>query len=102
MKKNTTRKTTLIIGFNDKDAKKQLLSDEKINEIIAGCIAEYYEGATFSDCTGIYKGMPEKSKRVEVLFSTEKKDAALCEYLKKALNQECVYIEVEEVAARFA
>ena len=102
MEKTTTRKTTLIVGFNDKDTKTQLLSDTKILNILIGCVAEFYEGATFSSCTGMYKGMPEKSEKIEILYSDAAKDAALIEYIKKALNQEAIYLQVEKIAACFA
>lgn len=95
------RKSTFTIGFNDKDAKRQIMSDEKITETIIKAVSEYYDGATFSESRGIYRGMIEKSLRVEVLDAEEPRDMLLMNELLKALNQESIAYEVAEVNAIF-
>lgn len=92
------RKSTFYIGFNDKDAHRQIFTDEKIIGIIDRVILRSYpNGATLTEARGIYRGEVEKSIKAEVLFSEEGADCAVMDELLKALNQESIAIQIEEV-----
>ena len=89
----SVKKSIFIIGFNDKDTHKQIFTDQKCMEIITNCVAEFYDGATFSNCCGMYKGEMEKSVKIEILWSSEQKDILFMDLVKKAMNQESIYYE---------
>lgn len=101
MKMDKIRKSTFLIGLNDKDEKRQIITDGAARRIIENAFARRYDGATFSEAVGLYMGGFENSIRVEVLWSESAKDAAICEELKKALNQDCIYLEVADVCAAY-
>ena len=95
-------KTVFSIGLNDQDKKIQLMSDGRALEIICDAIARNYpDGATLYEARGIYKGVFEKTIRVEVYEAKPDEAArvAFMEEVKKALNQESIAYEVAEVNA---
>jgi hypothetical protein len=92
------RKTTLSIGFNDKDTKKQEIASDKIKAIITGELLKYYGGFTMWDTYGAYTHdngdvVVESGCCVVLYFTDEQKDFMLCESLKKQLNQESIAVE---------
>lgn len=94
-------KSILIVGLNDKDAKKQIIPTDDALEIIYNTLSMFYEGATVSRVDGFYQGMHEASVKLEILNSDAEADSKLAEALKIALNQECVYYERAKVDAAF-
>ena len=67
------RKTTLTIGFNDKDTKKQ----------------DTYGAYTHDDGNVVI----ESGCCVVLYFTDEQKDSMICESLKRQLNQESIAVE---------
>ena len=92
-------KITVIAGLNDKDRKNQDHTiEEAYNRIIQVLHAHNVDGATFTECKGLYihdDGTPvfENSIKIELLFITAETANAICDGLKIALNQEAVVLE---------
>jgi hypothetical protein len=68
----TTEKTiikySMNIGKNDKDTHAQIISDNDFLQIVyCELNASGIDGATFSDCVGIYNGEIEKSMQVDII-----------------------------------
>lgn len=73
----TTEKTftkyTLNIGKNDKNKHAQIISDNDFLQIIyCELNANGIDGATFSDCVGIYNGEIEKALQIDIIDLDEK------------------------------
>ena len=92
----TTEKTivkySLNIGKNDKNAHTQIISDNDFLQIIyCELNANGIDGATFTDCIGIYNGEIEKSLQVDIIdFEqniTPKKIKTISANLCEKLNQ---------------
>lgn len=92
-------KYTVIAGLNDKDTKKQEITiAEAYNHIINALKNNGAEGATLTECKGLYihdDGTPvfENSIKIELLFIEYEAVKAIANELKKTLNQEAVVIE---------
>ena len=100
------KKTSFYIGLNDKDEKKQIISTEKAQKIIECIFYDIIGGATIYSGTGIYTHEDGK-KIIENTFICEVFDISMdyvkviCEYLKKALNQESIAVNVTEFESMF-
>ena len=100
------KKDILFLGLNDKDAKIQLINTLEAYKVVMNSVAGVgYEGATVSECTGFYTHASgdfviEKSLRIEILFSDEKKTLKLIDILKNAFNQESIALQHEEVESK--
>ena len=98
----TQTKTTLYVGANDKDTKRQKIADDKQREIIAGVCYDHTDGATIYTGTGIYKHgdgakVSEKSTIV-ILYNVAQFDImTICQKIKTALNQESIAVEYTQV-----
>lgn len=101
------KKHTLFIGLNDKDSKLQEITTldayKIINRVIIGV---GYDGCTISESMGIFKHESgevvfEKSLRVEILYSEDKKTMDAIKQLKTLLNQESIGLQVEQVTSQF-
>lgn len=73
----TTEKTivkySMNIGKNDKNAHTQIISDSDFLQIIyCELNANGIDGATFSDCVGIYNGEIEKSLQIDIIDFEQK------------------------------
>ena len=82
---------TLIVGLNDKDSKKQEVSNAKARKIIMGIVGD----CTMSDALGHYTHedgtqVKEKSIKVEMLFKGDNEVIEFAHRIKKELNQESV------------
>ena len=92
-------KFTVIVGLNDKDTKKQEVRHEQAyNRIIKILHNNGVEGATFTECKGLYihengEAVFENSIKIELLFIEETAVKNICKELKIALNQESVIME---------
>lgn len=71
MEKTTAKtftKYTLNIGKNDKNKHTQIISDNDFLQIVyCEMNANGIDGATFTDCIGIYNGEIEKSLQVDII-----------------------------------
>lgn len=71
MEKTTTKvftKYTMNIGKNDKNTHAQIISDNDFLQIVyCELNASGIDGATFSDCIGVYNGEIEKSLQVDII-----------------------------------
>ena len=90
--KKTIVKYSLNIGKNDKNAHTQIISDNDFLQIIyCELNASGIDGATFTDCIGIYNGEIEKSLQVDIIdFEqniTPKKIKTISANLCEKLNQ---------------
>ena len=76
MEKTTAKtftKYTLNIGKNDKDTHTQIISDNDFLQIVyCEMNANGIDGATFTDCIGIYNGEIEKALQVDIIDLDEK------------------------------
>lgn len=85
-------KYTLNIGKNDKDTHAQIISDNDFLQIVyCELNASGIDGATFSNCIGIYNGEIEKALEVDIIdFDgkiTPKKIKTISANLCEKLNQ---------------
>lgn len=88
----TMTKYSMNIGKNDKDTHAQIISDNDFLQIVyCELNANGIDGATFSDCIGIYYGEIEKALQVDVIdFEqkiTPKKIKTISANLCEKLNQ---------------
>lgn len=92
-------KFTIIAGLNDQITKKQEISTtEAYNRILTVLKNNGVEGATFTECKGLYihedgEAVFENSIKIELLFITESIAKAICKELKERLNQEMIVLE---------
>lgn len=85
------KKHTLLIGLNDKDTKKQIISMSKAKRIIMNVCGD----CTISNAYGCYthedgQQVHEKCLRVEMLFKADNEVISYAKQLKKDLNQESI------------
>lgn len=89
---------TLMVGLNDKDTKKQIISNDKARQVILGICGD----CTVSDALGQYthdngEVVQEKSLRVDMLFKELAEVVEYAKQIKKALNQESVALSYTEI-----
>lgn len=85
------KKHTLFIGLNDKDTKKQIISNSKARNIISDVVGD----CTISKAYGCYTHdngtkVKENTLRVELLFKADNEVLLFCKRLKELLNQESI------------
>lgn len=69
----TFTKYTMNIGKNDKNTHAQIISDNDFLQIVyCELNASGIDGATFSDCVGIYNGEIEKALQVDIIDFEQK------------------------------
>lgn len=85
----------MYIGMNDKDEHKQLLDADYFYSAIAARI----ESVTIIPAIGFYKGERENSLRCEVFGLDHEKLVAIARELCAVLNQECIIVDGEFIAA---
>lgn len=100
-------KVSLYIGLNDKDTKKQIISDSVAKEVIIYAIVKQKLDFTLFECNGVYThengvAVIEKSFKIELLcFENEKtfneKILQVVKDLKIMLNQESVAVSREYI-----
>lgn len=96
----------LIVGLNDKDSKKQEITTDAARALLAGIVLDYSDGATFTECAGIYKHADgsiviEKSIKIEIAGIAKENALHIAERAKIALNQEAIYYSEYEARVRF-
>lgn len=100
-------KTSLYVGLNDKDTKKQIIMDDVAKEVIIYAIVKQKLDFTLFECNGVYThengvAVIEKSFKIELLcFENEKafneKILQVVKDLKIMLNQESVAVSREYI-----
>lgn len=100
-------KTSLYIGLNDKDTKKQIIVDSVAKEVIIYAIVKQKLDFTLFECNGVYThengvSVIEKSFKIELLcFENEKtfneKILQVVKDLKIMLNQESIAVSREYI-----
>lgn len=106
MKLENIDKITLSIGLNDKDTKKQTITTENAKRIIAKAVYKYCSGGTVTTAKGIYtheNGEKVQENTIVVYMYGEPLENVenLANYLKKALNQESIAIEIQTIKSAF-
>ena len=102
-------KTSLYVGLNDKDTKKQIIMDDVAKEVIIYAIVKQKLDFTLFECNGVYThengvAVIEKSFKIELLcFENEKtfneKILQVVKDLKIMLNQESIAVTREYIAS---
>lgn len=100
-------KTSLYVGLNDKDTKKQIIIDSVAKEVIIYAIVKQKLDFTLFECNGVYThengvSVIEKSFKIELLcFENEKtfneKILQVVKDLKIMLNQESIAVTREYI-----
>ena len=98
-------KYTLYVGLNDQKTKTQLISTLEAYKIVNNIVLTYTEGATVYEASGIYKHddgsiVIEKTLRIELLFINEESVLQIISDLKKALNQESVVMQKDQIISK--
>lgn len=97
----------LYIGLNDKDTKRQELSNLEAKAEISAILFRYCpEGFTLQECQGMYKHddgtvVCENTIKVILLGYNMSMIYEIIEDLKRKLNQECVAVERLETYVKF-
>ena len=95
------KKHTLYVGLNDKDTKKQVVSNpiamDIVNKVCGDC--------SIQEITGFYthengEQVKENTLKVELLFKEDAQVLTYCQDLKRLLNQESIALNVEDVNSR--
>ena len=100
-------KTTLYIGLNDKDTKTQILDDTSAVNIVTTLLnAHGVNGATVYKARGVYKHengdiIIENTLRVEIIEPAVNLLTGAIISIKKALNQEAIIKQVENITSDF-
>lgn len=99
-------KTTLYIGLNDKNAKRQLIDTVEAVKIVYTIICNVADGGTIYNATGIYKHddgtiVIENTLRVELFDVDENGIREIISRAKIALNQESIIRQNEIVTSEF-
>lgn len=100
------KKVIFYIGLNDKETKVQEISTENARKIIENIFYKNTEGCTIFNGSGIYKHengykVKENTLIVECFEMRENEIYFICEYLKKALNQESIAVNIQEINCLF-
>lgn len=97
-------KTTLYVGLNDKDSRKQEITQAQAKRIISRILASNnIEGATFLKAEGLYtyltdnKMEQENTFKIEILFAKSKQIEKAVAQIKEFLNQETVAVTSEKI-----
>lgn len=97
----------LYIGLNDKDTKRQELSNLEAKAEISAILFRYCpEGFTLQECQGMYKHddgavVCENTIKVILLGYNMSMIYEIIEDLKRKLNQECIAVERLETYVKF-
>ncbi len=96
----------LIVGLNDKDTRKQEITTEQATQALAGIILKYTDGATLTECKGIYKHenggiVFETSIKIEISGITKETAERIASEAKIALNQESIFFQTLEAQVDF-
>lgn len=99
-------KYTIYVGLNDQDTKRQEIDTRDAFDTVTRIICKYTDGGTIYEARGVYKHMNgtvvvENTLRVELFDVAEKALREIIRRVKKALNQETVAVQSEQVLTQF-
>ena len=102
----TTKKTTLYMGLNDKDTKRQEVSTLEAYKIAQTLVTQYVGGGTIFEAVGVYTHddgtiVTEKTLRIELFEAGADAVRALVSRLKEVFNQESIIAQEEVTQAVF-
>lgn len=98
----------LYIGLNDKDTKRQEITNLDAKTEISRILFKYFpNGFTLQECQGMYKHKDgtvvcENTIKVIILDCNYINSLAAVDHLKRKLNQECIAIECVSTIVSFA
>ena len=101
------KKYTLNVGLNDKDSKKQEISEiESCSRIIESLNESLIDGYTIHNANGFYthengKQVNEKTIIVDIVGEKKEKILKACDSIKKKLNQESILIQEQNIESMF-
>ena len=101
------KKYTLYIGLNDKDTKKQIITNEDAKKMVYDILfLNNIEGFTIYQAYGVYKHqdntiVEENTIKIELLYVEYNTIKSIIEMLKVALNQESILLQVETITSDF-
>lgn len=102
------KKTTLFIGLNDKDSKRQEIPTLEAYKVIANICAHEIGGATITEGTGVYTHedgtVVVETTLVCQIFgvsSDAEEIKSAIKQIKSALNQESIAVEDTETKSAF-
>lgn len=101
------KKYTLYIGLNDQNSKRQEIPTREAVAIVTEILYRYTDGATLYRARGIYthddgSKVSEETIRAEILDFAGDGAAAImtaAQEIKRALNQESIALQTEEVVS---
>ena len=102
----TATKWTVYVGLNDADAGKQLVPLEEAKARLNAAASRHVDGFTVGMAEGYWTNAARKQEHENTLVycfigATERQIVALCEEMKKTLNQESVLVERNETPHLF-
>ena len=94
----------LSLRGNDKDSKRQEISTLEAAKVVRNACLHHANGATIFEADGIYRHedgqqVSEKTLRVELLMVEECVVRRIVDFLKAALNQESIAVQMQDVAS---
>ena len=98
----------LYIGLNDKDTKRQEITNLDAKTRISSILFRYFpNGFTLQECQGLYKHKDgtvvcENTIKVILLCHTNGMIFEIIQDLKRELNQECIAVECINSTVSFA
>jgi len=99
-------KYTLYIGLNDKDTKTQRIETMEASKIVQNVLTDTTGGGTIYSATGVYRHdngtiVIENTLRVELVAVAMEAVRGAIDVIKKALNQESVILQTENIQSVF-
>ena len=99
-------KYTLYIGLNDKDTKTQRIETMEASKIVQNVLTDTTGGGTIYSATGVYRHdngtiVIENTLRVELVSVAMEAVRGAIDVIKKALNQESVILQTENIQSVF-
>ena len=103
-------KVSICIGLNDRNTKKQEVTTTAAKDLIYKAVVKYFGFGTITECTGVYSHddgtnavIVETSINVSLTFFDDPKYMdkikVFAADMKKQLNQETIYFDVQTVNA---
>ena len=87
------KKYTLYCGLNDKDSKRQEISTLEAAKVVRNACLHHANGATIFEADGIYRHEDGQQVVEECVVRR------IVDFLKAALNQESIAVQMQDVAS---
>lgn len=96
------KQVSIYIGLNKAGTNIQVINTHDALHIIENVIATYTDGATLRECRGIYtnhNGVVSYETTIEAIFFEPdmKHIESICRTLKRLLDQEAIYCNVQDI-----